>query len=164
MEASELNEVITSALTALRGGLHPISYLPTAMLSLSQHAKLYLASPVYRDQVNQANIACIAHWKCFTASHFGHSVKKRKSEETVKDIYAEYSARAAKANGDPVEEQAFSKKSDWTALFKHIEDIEHYAYKLAPDIAVVSRTSQIDITDTEQTSMFEMSFIEQAHE
>ena len=163
MDANDITDTIDSALTALRSGLHPLGYLSHAELSLSEHAKRYLGSLAYRNKVNVASIECLAHWKSFTAQQFGQSLKKRKSEQTTQDIYAEICARAARASGDPVDDQAFNKKSDWTALFKHIEDIEHYAYKLAPDISVVSRLSQIDITDTEQTSMFDVSFIEQSH-
>jgi hypothetical protein len=154
----KVTQQVSLAITELRGGQHPLGYLATAQISLAQHARLYLSDPVYRNDVNCAIIYCLAHWKSFTGRQLGHQ-NKDTNNQSAKELYDALCASQARDNDVSAYSSSFSKKTDWTALFRHIDDIEHYAYKLAPDIATMRRESELDILDSEQTNQFEIGFV-----
>lgn len=162
LSESEKVDPIGYALKELSEGSHPLSYLSTAKLSLDAHAVRYAESEHYRRLFDSATLGCLGFWKEYVNARL---VRPADDVIDVNDDGAVYTYEQLCARNKPkskIHDAPFSKKSDWQALLKHIEDIEHYAYKLAPALEDLGKQSEMSILSRAEERAFTITIVDSA--
>lgn len=159
--AEDCEGVIGFALRELSNGAHPLSYLSTAKLSLEAHAARYAKDEAYRSIVNAAITDCLGFWKTYVNARlisFNDDVIDVREDDSM--TYYERLCIKEAQRTRATHNASFSKKTDWKALFDHIDDIEHYAYKLAPHLDPLSKRSDIDILERAEERAFTITIVD----